>query len=112
MKEIYLQIKKIELIKILKGEKKKECRSTSVFNVEKLCLKEERDGKIYAIGKPEIKSIYFRAGMAKDALYAKIEVKMIRSETFMIEIPEEFKQGDTAISIYLGEIIETNYKKD
>ncbi len=111
-KEIYLPITKENLLLILKGEKTKDYRENSLYNAEKLCYSVlYADGIKYGVGKPEIKTVLFLAGRNKEALRARIEVQMIRTEKFIQNVPENFKQGDTAITIYLGQILETNYKK-
>ena len=112
MEKVYLTIKREELLKIIKGEKIEEYRALSIFNCKRLLIKEEviENGKkkTYGVRNPEVKQIYFRSGMAKDALMAVVEVLDIRTETFMNFIPESFSQGDSAITIYLGKVLESN----
>jgi hypothetical protein len=96
-----LRIKKENLIKIASGMKVEEYREAVRF-YEKIFW-DSKKKEFYPF-----KKIHLYLGNVSDGLFCDLEIKMIRLEVFMNDIPEEFKKGDEAFTIYLGKIIEHN----
>ena len=111
MKNVTLQIKRKEFDMIMAGTKKTEWRSPSKYNLNLLFVPDpEFDGKLN--GNPEITSITFLNGRAKDSPQLTIEViKRIREVKFSrdIDLPDDnfhALEGQFAIEISLGKILE------
>jgi len=104
MKEqLTLTIKLVELTKIVSGLKVEEYRDSKEYYHK---LFKELDSEFYVVDPP--KTIYLRAGYSKTSKYAIIEVDKIRHEGFFDNIPEGFKSGDLAYTIYIKKVLEHN----
>jgi len=101
--QLTLTIKLDELKKIVSGEKKEEYRDSKEFYHR---IFKELDENYKVIDAP--KTILLRAGYSLDKPYVIIEVEKIIHEQFLNFIPEDFKKGNLAYTIYINKVLETN----
>jgi hypothetical protein len=103
-----LQVKRIEFEAIASSKKKIEWRSPSKYN-KRLMLKKNNQG-LYTEN-TDIKEVLFINGYRTNAPRVTVEVLFIRPYKFIRDIDEPencFKanEGENAIGIHLGKIIE------
>lgn len=103
-----LILNKKEFDKIISGHKVEEYRQLSDYNIKLLCKKNKEDGKYYP--DENIKVIRLANGYNSNRDYVDIEISMIRIEQFNNFIPEDFKKGDKALTLYLGNITQKHIK--
>lgn len=105
-KRLELTIHLSELKKIVAGTKKEEYRASKPYyhNIFK-----ELDKEFYVVNGPE--EILLRCANKFINFYALIEVDKIRHEGFFDDIPEGFKSGDLAYTIYIKRVKEHNLEK-
>jgi hypothetical protein len=105
-KEITLTIHLEELKRIVSGEKKEEYRASKEY-YHKMFTPIDED--YCSIELPE--TITLRCANQNINWYAKIKPKKIRHEQFLgitKPIPENFKHGDIAWTIFIEKVIEHN----
>lgn len=106
---IDLQIERKYFDQILSGEKKKEYRAISDYNIRLLCDCDIKDNLYYT--RRDITHVRFVNGYKKDRAVMVVEVKGIFHEEFIDFIPDGMKRGDQALTIELGDIVESNVIK-